>query len=187
VALLMANLELVACEMQPGDLLFFHANLLHRSGPNRSAHPGTRLICGYSSTSNSLTPVGFASTPRDSGKTAGLSAKEADLGPLCERRHENLDNLHDIYLNSQDIYVIFGGFITRVSSLGCHGRANASGHTAQRSAPPSTPAPASAPSHSPCGETRHPAPAPARPIPSAGATSAWVRWHGRGTWGLGPA
>ena len=57
----------------------------------------------------------------------------------------------------------------------------------RRSAPPSMPAPALAPSHSPCGETRHPAPAPARPVPSAGATSAWVRRHWPRTWGPGPA
>jgi hypothetical protein len=35
----------------------------------------------------------------------------------CERPHENFDNLYDIYLNSQDIYVIFGGVITRAATM----------------------------------------------------------------------
>ncbi len=33
------RLELVYCEMQPGDAVFFHANTLHRSDQNKLEHP----------------------------------------------------------------------------------------------------------------------------------------------------
>ena len=45
--------ELVYCEMQPGDALFFHCNLLHRSDQNRSPNPRWALICCYNAASNS--------------------------------------------------------------------------------------------------------------------------------------
>lgn len=44
--------ELVHCEMQPGDVLFFHANLLHRSDKNESEHPRWSLICCYNTRHN---------------------------------------------------------------------------------------------------------------------------------------
>lgn len=44
--------ELVYCEMQPGDVLFFHANLLHRSDKNESEHPRWSLICCYNTRHN---------------------------------------------------------------------------------------------------------------------------------------
>lgn len=40
-------------EMEPGDGLFFHANLLHRSDQNRSEHPRWSLICCYNTKHNS--------------------------------------------------------------------------------------------------------------------------------------
>lgn len=60
------RLELVHVEMQPGDSLFFHSNLLHRSDSNRSDHPRLSLISVYnvitnkpfkSSNTSSWTPV----------------------------------------------------------------------------------------------------------------------------------
>lgn len=39
-------------EMQPGDGLFFHANLLHRSDQNTSPNPRWSLICCYNTKSN---------------------------------------------------------------------------------------------------------------------------------------
>lgn len=48
----MARLELVHCEMAPGDALFFHANTLHSSAPNRSDRPRRLLICCYNKATN---------------------------------------------------------------------------------------------------------------------------------------
>ncbi len=45
-------LELVYVEMEPGDVLFFHANLLHRSDQNRSENPRWSMICCYNSAKN---------------------------------------------------------------------------------------------------------------------------------------
>ena len=45
--------ELHYVEMQPGDGLFFHANLLHRSDQNLSDAPRWSLICCYNTRSNS--------------------------------------------------------------------------------------------------------------------------------------
>jgi ectoine hydroxylase len=44
--------RLVYVEMEPGDVLFFHANLLHRSDQNRSSHPRWSMICCYNARSN---------------------------------------------------------------------------------------------------------------------------------------
>jgi ectoine hydroxylase len=52
VAELAKRLPLVHVEMEPGDALFFHANLLHRSDQNRSEHPRWSLICCYNAKRN---------------------------------------------------------------------------------------------------------------------------------------
>ncbi|MCY7350249.1 MAG: phytanoyl-CoA dioxygenase family protein [Cytophagaceae bacterium] len=44
--------ELVYCELQPGDALFFHCNLLHSSGQNRSENPRWSIISAYNRTDN---------------------------------------------------------------------------------------------------------------------------------------
>lgn len=46
------TMELVYCEIDPGDALFFHSNLLHRSEANLSDHPRWSIISCYSSQSN---------------------------------------------------------------------------------------------------------------------------------------
>jgi ectoine hydroxylase len=46
------RLEKVHCEMEPGDAVFFHANTLHCSGPNRSENPRWALICCYNAAWN---------------------------------------------------------------------------------------------------------------------------------------
>ncbi|TWU19948.1 phytanoyl-CoA dioxygenase family protein [Allorhodopirellula heiligendammensis] len=48
----MKHHELAYCEMQPGDVLFFHANLLHRSDKNESEHARWSLICCYNTRHN---------------------------------------------------------------------------------------------------------------------------------------
>ena len=46
------RLELVYCEMEPGDALFFHCNLLHRSDRNRSDTPRWAMTCCYNAARN---------------------------------------------------------------------------------------------------------------------------------------
>ena len=46
------RLELVHVEMAPGDALFFHCNLLHRSDQNKSPNPRWSLICCYNAARN---------------------------------------------------------------------------------------------------------------------------------------
>lgn len=46
------HLELVYCEMDPGDVIFFHCNLLHRSDRNASDHPRWSMICCYNAARN---------------------------------------------------------------------------------------------------------------------------------------
>ena len=46
------RLELVYCEMEPGDALFFHCNLLHRSDRNLSDTPRWAMICCYNAARN---------------------------------------------------------------------------------------------------------------------------------------
>ena len=47
------RLETVYVVMNPGDLLLFHPNTLHRSDQNKSEHPRWSMICCYNAASNS--------------------------------------------------------------------------------------------------------------------------------------
>lgn len=49
---ILKRLELVYVEMEPGDTLFFHSNLLHRSDQNHSEHPRWSMICCYNAARN---------------------------------------------------------------------------------------------------------------------------------------
>ena len=44
--------ELVHCEMEPGDAMFFDCNILHRSDQNKSDHARWSLICCYNAARN---------------------------------------------------------------------------------------------------------------------------------------
>jgi hypothetical protein len=46
------RLPVVHVEMKPGDALFFHSNLLHRSDRNTSDHPRWSMICCYNARHN---------------------------------------------------------------------------------------------------------------------------------------
>ncbi|HWF18829.1 MAG TPA: phytanoyl-CoA dioxygenase family protein [Verrucomicrobiae bacterium] len=48
----MKIMELVHVEMNPGDVLFFHSNTLHRSDQNKSPHPRWSMICCYNTRHN---------------------------------------------------------------------------------------------------------------------------------------
>lgn len=52
VAAILNRFELLYIEMDPGDVLFFHSNLLHRSDQNRSDQPRWSMICCYNARSN---------------------------------------------------------------------------------------------------------------------------------------
>lgn len=52
VAAVLERLPIVYAEMEPGDGLFFHGNLLHRSDQNTSEHPRWGLICCYNTRKN---------------------------------------------------------------------------------------------------------------------------------------
>ena len=52
VSEVLQRLPLVHVEMTPGDTLFFHANLLHRSDRNHSEHPRWSMICCYNAARN---------------------------------------------------------------------------------------------------------------------------------------
>ncbi len=52
VAEILKRFEHVYVEMDPGDVLFFHSNLLHRSDRNESSHPRWSMICCYNARSN---------------------------------------------------------------------------------------------------------------------------------------
>lgn len=49
---LLERQELLYVEMDPGDTLFFHANLLHRSDQNRSEHPRWSMAVCYNAARN---------------------------------------------------------------------------------------------------------------------------------------
>lgn len=48
----LARLPLVYVEAEPGDALFFHCNLLHRSDQNQADYPRWSLICCYNAARN---------------------------------------------------------------------------------------------------------------------------------------
>ena len=52
VAAAMTVCERVVVEMEPGDALFFHSNVLHSSDRNRSDQPRTLMLCAYNRASN---------------------------------------------------------------------------------------------------------------------------------------
>ena len=79
VAQVLERMELVYVEMNPGDTLFFHCNLLHRSDQNRSERPRWSMICCYNAARNNpykeshhprYTPL--AKVPDSAVREAGL-------------------------------------------------------------------------------------------------------------------
>ena len=49
---ILKRMPLLYCEMEPGDAIFFHANLLHRSDQNKSDRPRWSMICCYNAARN---------------------------------------------------------------------------------------------------------------------------------------
>lgn len=46
------HMEMVECELAPGDCVVFHGNTLHASGPNPSQHPRTLMHISYNALAN---------------------------------------------------------------------------------------------------------------------------------------
>lgn len=98
------RLPLVFVEMEPGDALFFHCNLLHRSDQNRSAKPRWSMICCYNAARNNpykeshhprYTPL--AKVPDSAIREAGLRrfgdtrADVAWLNPTEDQSAQSLE------------------------------------------------------------------------------------------------
>lgn len=95
------RLPLVHVEMEPGDALFFHSNLLHRSDQNTSENPRWSMICCYNAKSNNpykeshhpcYTPL--HKVPDSAIKEAGLKRfREGDSGWLNVATDKSADVL----------------------------------------------------------------------------------------------
>lgn len=82
------RMELVYVEMAPGDALFFHSNLLHRSDRNNSSKPRWSLISAYNLITNipftgnntsSYTPINIVPDRAILEYNAGSISEEADF------------------------------------------------------------------------------------------------------------
>jgi ectoine hydroxylase-related dioxygenase (phytanoyl-CoA dioxygenase family) len=80
------KLELVYVEMDPGDTLLFHCNLLHRSDQNHSEHPRWSMICCYNAARND--PYKESHHPRYTPlhKVPDAAIKEAGLRRFTDAR-----------------------------------------------------------------------------------------------------
>lgn len=82
------RMELVYVEMEPGDTLFFHSNLLHRSDRNNSTEPRWSLISAYNHITNkpykgtntsSYTPINSVPDTAILEYHAGSISEDADF------------------------------------------------------------------------------------------------------------
>lgn len=86
---ILTRLPLVHVEMAPGDALFFHANLLHRSDRNESENPRWSMICCYNAARND--PYKDAHHPRYTPM-----AKVADTEILAAGERRFADSAEDV-------------------------------------------------------------------------------------------
>ena len=78
--------ELIYVELEPGDAVFFHANLLHRSDQNRSEQARWVLICCYNTRRND--PYKESRHPRYSPLS---TLADDELLPIAQRQWESLN------------------------------------------------------------------------------------------------
>ncbi len=76
---ILKRLELIYVEMEPGDAVFFHGNLLHRSDQNRSIHPRWSMVCCYNAKSNSPYCEGPHPQYTPLSRVGDAAVKEADV------------------------------------------------------------------------------------------------------------
>ncbi len=98
------RMDVVPCELDAGDVLFFHCNLLHRSDANRSARSRWALICCYNARHNDpykeshhprYTPL--TKVPDSAIKTVGIRRFERDTSNVAwldDRRDRGAARLH---------------------------------------------------------------------------------------------
>lgn len=97
------RMELVYCEMEPGDAIFFHANLLHRSDQNTSENSRWSMVCCYNTKSNDpykeshhpgYTPLKKVddSMIREVGAKSFEKGNEAWLNPKADNSADSLEN-----------------------------------------------------------------------------------------------
>lgn len=84
VQLMLEHMEHVYCELEPGDALFFHANLLHSSAPNESDHPRWTLICCYNTRHNPCRNLPGHPSYNPMEKWADERVKEIGTAQLAE-------------------------------------------------------------------------------------------------------
>jgi ectoine hydroxylase-related dioxygenase (phytanoyl-CoA dioxygenase family) len=82
---ILATHELVYAELNPGDVLFFHCNMLHRSDQNRSANRRWTLLICYNAVTNDAYKkeddrsfVPLEKVPDTALKAAGLQFARTD-------------------------------------------------------------------------------------------------------------
>jgi ectoine hydroxylase len=82
------RLETIYNEMDPGDVLFFHANLLHRSDQNKSDNPRWSMICCYNAARND--PYKEAHHPRYTplSKVPDSAIREAGLRRFTDSKSD---------------------------------------------------------------------------------------------------
>ena len=82
------RLETIYIEMAPGDVLFFHANLLHRSDQNKSDNPRWSMICCYNAARND--PYKEAHHPRYTplSKVPDAAIREAGLRRFTDSKSD---------------------------------------------------------------------------------------------------
>ncbi len=73
------TLEMVYCTLEAGDAIFFHCNLLHCSGQNKSASPRRAFLCCYNARRNSPYKVVRHPQYTPLAKVGDSAIKEAGL------------------------------------------------------------------------------------------------------------
>ncbi len=83
---ILKKLDLIYVEMEPGDALFFHANLLHRSDQNRSDNPRWSMICCYNAARNN--PYKESHHPR---YTPLIKVRDSEIRKAGQKRFADSD------------------------------------------------------------------------------------------------
>jgi phytanoyl-CoA hydroxylase len=78
------RMELVYVEMEPGDTLFFHSNILHRSDRNNSSNSRWSLISAYNLITNKPFKSNNTSSFTPINKVPDIAILEYNAGSISE-------------------------------------------------------------------------------------------------------